>query len=172
MRRVTGRMFSAAVPVVLAACVATTHTGGATAQVDGPVTISVGPCFGFCPVYEVTIRPDGTIDYVGQRHTMVLGDRRGRVGAATYRELMTDLSAFRPATGSTAQIECAVAVSDTPSYTITWSEPSGRKTIATHQGGCSGGAGQRLDAVLEKLPDRLGIAEWMRQVTRPGVSRG
>jgi hypothetical protein len=139
---------------------------------EEPVTIAVGPCFGFCPVYEVTVLPDGTIDFTGQRHTAVLGDRHGSMDAASYRRLMTDLSAFRPATGTTAQIECDAAISDTPTYTITWGGADGRKTIATHQGGCPGGAGQRLDAVLRRLPDQLGIAEWMRQVTRPGVSRG
>ena len=172
MNRVLNRICAAAMPLALAACAATTHTGSATAKIAGPVTISVGPCFGLCPVYEVTVSPDGTVDFVGQRHTAALGERRGRVGAASYRALLTDLSAFRPVTGTTVQIECTAAVTDTPSYTITWSDPDSRKTIATHQGGCPGGAGQRLDAVLQSLPDRLGIAEWMQQVTRPGVSRG
>lgn len=172
MRRVTSRIFAAAAPLALMGCVAATQTGGATAQVVGPVTISVGPCFGFCPVYKVTVSPDGTINFVGERHTAVLGARRRNGGAATYRGLIAELSTFRPAAGTKVQIACDAVVSDTPGYTITWNDPDVRETIATHQGGCSGGAGQQLDTVLRKLPDRLGIAAWMQQVRRPGVSRG
>lgn len=178
MRSAISKLSAAFAPLTLTACLAGPLDRGVTvrsdrpSEVHRPILVSVGPCFGFCPVYDVTVFPDGTIDFAGQRHTTVLGARRGNAGAAVYRRLLADLSPFRPAAGATAQVECDAAISDTPSYTITWTEPDGRRTTATHQGGCPRGPGHRLDPVLQGLPDRLGIATWTRQVTRPGVSRG
>ena len=171
MRLSTGGLCAAAA-LTLGACAATTHTGDAVASTNDTITISVGPCFGFCPVYNVTVSPDGTVAFRGQRHTAVVGERHNHVKPASYHRLVTALSAFRPTTGSTSQVACDATVSDTPSYTITWSGVQGRKTIATHQGGCPGGDGQRLDAVLREIPAQLGIADWLQQQTRPGVSRG
>ena len=136
------------------------------------IGISVGPCFGFCPVYDVSVSPDGTIAFTGRRHTAVLGERRRSAGPATYRSLARDLAPFRPADGTEARVSCEAAISDTPSYTITWNAAGGRKTTATHQGGCPDGPGKALDAVLRQLPEQLGITDWTTQIARPGASRG
>lgn len=136
------------------------------------IAIAVGPCFGFCPVYEVSIAPGGAVTFTGERHTEVTGKREAAKGAATYTAVARDLAPFRPADGTTARVECDAAITDTSSYTITWTDTAGRQTVATHQRGCHGGPGQALDVLLGDLPERLGIAGWAKQVTRPGVSRG
>jgi hypothetical protein len=136
------------------------------------IAISVGPCFGFCPVYQATVTPAGKVGFSGERHTAVLGARERDAGADVYRALARDLAPFRPADGQTAAVECEAAISDTSRYTITWIKPDGSKTEATHQRGCSGGPGKALDAILRDMDQRLGIADWAKQTTRPGVSRG
>jgi hypothetical protein len=136
------------------------------------ITVSVGPCFGFCPVYDVTVSEKGDVHFSGKRHTAFVGDRDRTGGAAVYGALARDLATFRPADGTTAQVECTAAISDTSSYTIIWTAADGRKTVATHQRGCIGGPGKALDGVLAKLPGDLGIADWAKQTTRPGLPRG
>ncbi len=136
------------------------------------IAIAVGPCFGFCPVYDLRIAPDGSVTFEGQRHTAVLGERRRAAGPESYKSLAADLAPYRPQTGSTATIDCQTAISDTSTYTITWTDPHGVKTIAQRRRGCSGGPGQALDSLLDGVPGRLGVAEWARQITRPGSSRG
>lgn len=136
------------------------------------VTVAVGPCFGFCPVYQVSVAPDGALRFVGERHTAVIGERMKAIGAAASQALIRDLAPYRPATGSEAQIACTAMVSDTSSYTVTWEDRDGGKTVATVQDHCPGGPGQSLGALLRTLPTRLGIADWAKQVTRPGASRG
>ncbi|MBB4859293.1 hypothetical protein HNO88_002622 [Novosphingobium chloroacetimidivorans] len=136
------------------------------------ISIAVGPCFGFCPVYLSEISPSGTVVFVGERHTAVIGERRREAGAAAYRALSADLAAYRPADGATQRVECDAAISDTSTYTITWRATDGREAVATHQSRCSGGPGQKLDEVLKSVPDRLGIASWAKQITRPSASRG
>jgi hypothetical protein len=160
--------------VALNACATTGDRGG-----DRPsnpslaaITVSVGPCFGFCPVYDVTVSEQGDVHFSGKRHTAFVGDRDRTAGATVYGALARDLARFRPADGSTAQVECTAAISDTSSYTITWTAADGRKTVATHQRGCIGGPGRALDDVLAKLPEDLGIADLAKQTTRPGLSRG
>ena len=158
----------------LGAC-ATVAPGAAPSPATGAPTsiaISVGPCFGFCPVYDVKIAADGAVAFTGERHTAVLGTRERRATPEVYRALAADLAPFRPADGSTAAVPCTVSITDMASYTITWTGATGQQTVATHRGGCREGAGHDLDVVLRALPQRLGIEDWMRQTTRPGVSRG
>lgn len=136
------------------------------------IAISVGPCFGFCPVYNVTIAPEGAVRFQGLRHTVVLGEMRREAGNGSYRALAAELAPYRPVSGTSAAVECDTAISDTSIYTITWSDPTGRQTVATHHRGCRVGKGQRLDAILDGVPAQLGIEGWARQVTRPGATRG
>ena len=160
--------------MALGACTAVSPGAAPEAGVGTPASIAIseGPCFGFCPVYDAKIAADGTVWFTGTRHTAVLGKRERRIAPKTYRSLEGDFAPFRPADGSTAAVPCAVEISDMPTYTITWTSAAGQQTVATHRGGCREGIGHDLDAVLRGLPQRLGIEEWMKQTTRPGVSRG
>ncbi|MBC3941161.1 DUF6438 domain-containing protein [Sphingomonas albertensis] len=136
------------------------------------IAVSVGPCFGFCPVYDVVLSPNGDVHFSGKRHTAEVGDRDRRSSPEVYRAVANDFAAFRPADGTTARVPCTAAISDTSSYTITWTTADGRRTVATHQRGCSDGPGHELDNILATLPKRLGIVAWAQQTTRPGLSRG
>jgi hypothetical protein len=160
--------------MTLAACATAPRPSAGTATLPLPemITVAVGPCFGFCPVYSTTITPDGVVRFDGQRHTAVLGVRMRSVGVVAYRALARELTAFRPVSGTEAVVDCTAAVSDTSPFTVTWIEAAGHKTMATVQSGCPGGPGQALGELLRGLPDRLGTGEWAKQTTRPGTSRG
>lgn len=164
------------VPVLisLGACASTSQvpTKSAAGGSLETIAVSVGPCFGFCPVYDVVLAPNGDVRFSGKRHTAELGDRAGHTSVQTYRAVAGDLAPFRPADGTTQRVECTAAISDTASYTITWTAADGRRAVATHQAGCQDGPGRALDGVLATLPQRLGVAAWARQTTRPGSSRG
>lgn len=165
---------AAATLFALGAC-ATVSPGRAPELVAGAtssIAISVGPCFGFCPVYDVRVSQNGTVAFTGVRHTAVLGTRKRSAGPEAYRTLETDLAPFRPAEGGVAEIPCTTEISDMPTYSITWTGATGEQTVATHRGGCREGPGRDLDQVLRELPERLGVEEWTKQTTRPGVSRG
>jgi hypothetical protein len=170
------RIAPLAAMLVLAACATGPGLGNASTGVasapEETITIALGPCFGFCPVYETSIAPYGGVRFDGQRHTAVLGERTRNAGASVYTGLKRDLAPFRPAAGTQAEVDCTAEVSDTSPYTVTWTDPAGRQTIATVQGGCPGEPGQALVQLLRGVPERLGIAEWARQTTRRGTSRG
>jgi hypothetical protein len=162
------------IPFALAACATT--PGGQASPTPSPlketVTVSVGPCFGFCPVYDVSVTPGGLVQFTGTRHTAVLGHQTRDVGPGAYVDFARDLLRFRPATGTDTAVECSAVVSDTSVVTVTWTSTDGTKTVAKVQSGCPSGPGKALGELLRDLPLRLGIAGWAKQTTRPGVSRG
>lgn len=169
------RRLAIACALPLAACATTPERTPAAAHDPGSaetITLAVGPCFGFCPVYAVSVSPAGEVVFNGERHTAVLGERRRSVGEATYRTVARDLGSYRPPSGSRGEVDCSAAVSDTSSLTLTWTDAAGRETVATVSTGCPGGRGRGLAEVLGTLPDRLGVAPWAKQKTREGASRG
>lgn len=174
MKTLSFHIIALGATMTLAACATTPGPDAlaATRQNAETITVAVGPCFGFCPVYSTAIAPDGVVRFDGQRHTAVLGVRTRSVGVADYRALVRELEAFRPASGTEAVVDCTAAVSDTSAFTVTWTGAAGDKTTATVQSGCPGGPGRALVELLRSLPDRLGTGEWAKQTTRPGTSRG
>ncbi len=168
MRAVNVRAIALLGTLTLAACASHPRAQTGSSPVGETITVAVGPCFGFCPVYTVTITPDGLIRFNGQRHTALLGEQTRAAGKASYRMLARDLAAFRLRSGTEAVVDCTAAVSDTPPLTVTWADAAGGKTTATVQSGCPGGTGRVLVELLRDLPSRLGIADWAKQANRPG----
>lgn len=136
------------------------------------IRYSVGPCFGFCPVYTVAVTPDGHVAFDGERHTATLGKQEKDGGAQAYRTMSKALAAYRPATGTTADTECESRMSDQQHYRIVWTAADGTETVLQHDRGCRSTQNDQLNKTLEALPSKLGIADWAKQTTRPGVGRG
>jgi hypothetical protein len=65
--------------------------GGDTVEEYGSQIISVtlrrGPCFGTCPVYDVTLAFDGTATWNGERYVDRLGRYQGQVNVNDYGRL-------------------------------------------------------------------------------------
>lgn len=163
----------AAALLSLGACAAPgTPPATGTPPAAETIAVSVGPCFGFCPVYSVAVSPAGTVTFTGERHTAALGVKTREAGPASYRALAAALAAYRPATGTTADTQCDTRISDQSHTRITWTAPDAGVTTLQHDKGCRSAANDRLNALLQDLPARLGIEPWTRQTTRPGVSRG
>lgn len=136
------------------------------------ISYSVGPCFGFCPVYTVAVTPDGHVAFDGERHTATLGKQEKDGGAQAYRTMSNALAVYRPATGTSADTECESRMSDQQHYRIIWTAPDGTETVLQHDRGCRSKQNDQLNKTLEGLPSKLGIADWAKQTTRPGVGRG
>lgn len=157
--------------LALGGCASMGGTGAPAAPAE-TISYSVGPCFGFCPVYSVEITPDGTVRYTGERHTAVLGGKEltGQTGA--YKAMLKALAPYRPATGQTADTECEQQVSDLQHYRIVWKAADGTETVLQHNQGCRSEKNDALNKALQSLPAKLGIADWAKAEHRPGVSRG
>ncbi|HYI63363.1 MAG TPA: DUF6438 domain-containing protein [Allosphingosinicella sp.] len=64
------------------------------------ITYQTHACFGFCPVYRVTVSPDGAGLFEGRAHVAIRGQRRFRISPAQFRAFARHLEPARPATGS------------------------------------------------------------------------
>ena len=65
----------------------------AAQQEQGPIAITLQrtACFGFCPVYSVTIRDDGTVAYEGHEHTKVQGAQTWKIDPSKVRALAKEM---------------------------------------------------------------------------------
>ena len=150
---------------------ATAGDGAATAPAE-TIAYSVGPCFGFCPVYSLEVTPSGHVTFVGERHTAVIGRMERDAGPAAYRTVVAALRAWRPADGATAQTHCDQQRTDHSSYTITWTKPDGGQATLTHDKGCISARNETLNKAMEAIPAELGVSDWTQQKTEDGASRG
>lgn len=159
--------------VSLGACSAlNTPVSGGAALAKETISYSVGPCFGFCPVYYLEVTPAGHVSYVGERHTAVVGAKEREAGEKAYGGAAKALAAFRPADGTTADTQCEQRHTDAQHYIITWAKPDGTKTVLQHDRGCMSAKNTKLNKVLDELPAELGVSDWAKQQTEPGASRG
>jgi len=87
-RYILGDLKIACLSLLLAASVS-----GATAASSEitEITLERTPCFGTCPVYEVTLRSDGTVVYEGKRFTKEIGRRTGKISTKQFQELATKI---------------------------------------------------------------------------------
>ncbi|KMS59786.1 hypothetical protein V474_11370 [Novosphingobium barchaimii LL02] len=143
-----------------------------TAQGGEEIRISRGPCFGFCPVYTLAVTPAGRVDFKGERHTAVLGQRAHSVGRTAYEDVRGALAALRPETGIETEFACKVAVSDMSHLTLEWIAADGTRTALTYGMGCRDPEGAAIMQTVEKQLHKLEAAEWAAQKTWPGDTRG
>jgi Domain of unknown function (DUF6438) len=93
-------------------------------------------CFGFCPVFVVTVGRDGQGLFEGRQHTAVQGTRRFRMTRAQFTALAAKLAPLRPASGHISydyDTRCqgaGVPPTDGASTNIGWRE--GRKGQSLH----------------------------------------
>lgn len=170
MITILGRSLIAATIATLAAC-ATAPSAPPSGGVE-TVSWSVGPCFGFCPVYTVEIEPNGSVAFDGDRNTAALGRHVRPVTPAARQTAVIALAPFRPTTGTAAQTTCDQRISDQSTTKLVWRAPDGTVTSLTHDKGCRSARNAELESALRALPATLGIEEWTQQTTRPGASRG
>ena len=146
--------------------------GQSAKDIKETIAWSVGPCFGFCPVYKVEVDGNGAVRFVGERHTAVLGKKVHEGGPDAYRAIETALAPYRPGTGATINTICEQQISDSSSYVLTWTRSDGTVTTLEHDKGCLSPRHTAPNAVLQTLSRERRIEDWTSQVTRPGDSRG
>ncbi|KQN81425.1 hypothetical protein ASE90_12615 [Sphingomonas sp. Leaf67] len=149
---------------ILGGCVmavGNTTTEGAPVAIEREtITYETSPCFGTCPVYSVTIQPDGSGVFEGRRFTAVTGTRVFRATPAQYRAFAAKIRPYRPAQGDRllqpGQPGCENAPTDMPSVDIRWNEISGASQRLSYYFGCGaaddGRTGAALRGAVKELP--------------------
>jgi hypothetical protein len=84
-----------ALSIVLSPAIANAAPGRSRAALE-TITYETGPCFGVCPVYRVTVSPDGRGVFEGKKFTAVTGKRAFRVDPKTFAEFSRRIRGVRP----------------------------------------------------------------------------
>lgn len=125
------------------------------------ITYETGPCFGACPVFKVTVRPDGGGVFEGRRFTAVTGERGFRLSPAQYRAFAEQLAPLRPREGSVrlAGENCRRTATDLPSAEVTWLSQIGTSQSYYFYHGCDIEQNRAIAERLRRAPSLLPIGE-------------
>ncbi|WP_230769353.1 DUF6438 domain-containing protein [Sphingomonas sp. Leaf4] len=130
------------------------------------ISYETSPCFGTCPVYMVTIQPDGRGTFEGKRFTAVSGVRSFQATPAQYRAFAAKLQPYRPAQGDRllqpGQPGCGNAPTDMPSVEVRWSELSGASQKLSYYYGCGAADGGRTGEALRGAISELPVASYIK----------
>lgn len=140
--------------------------GGTPAGPSAPIVrgemirYATTPCGGGCPVYTVTVRPDGTGTFEGQRFTAVTGVRDVRISPRQYEAFLVRLAPYRPASGSVRIAPgtpgCGQHATDMPSVEVQWDGRTGHRALAYYFG-CDRTRNAAMADALGSAPDLLPI---------------
>jgi hypothetical protein len=164
-------MHTALVLTILGAAVHL-HTEAAAPIREQPVSEIVlerGPCFGTCPIYQVTLRSDGSATFIGWNHVSRVGVYSGAITPAEFRRVADRFESARFWALDDSYLH---PVTDLPVVRMTLlRSDSSRKAVRDH--GAVGVAAVEGPAVLLELQsaiDRVadGIT-WSLVSANPGV---
>lgn len=155
--------------VLVAACSTGTAGSGAPAGAVPPaeregslVTLERTPCYGECPVYQVSIAGDGAVEFAGKRFVAHLGLATAQVPVARVDTLLRALETggyFGFADLYVADSPaCGYYAADAPTV-ITSVTAGGRTKTIRHDYGCAGAPAGLIR--LERLIDEVaGTGRW------------
>lgn len=154
------------IAIVAAAALALPGAAAAQPRPATPVetiTFETGPCFGFCPVYRVTVNSNGTGTFEGRHHTAVTGTRSFRLRPGQYQVFARHLAPLRPARGTIryAGERCRIAATDLPSAEVTWRSRRGTQGLYFYYG-CDMQKNRAIAARLTAAPGLLPIGAFIR----------
>lgn len=128
-------------------------------------TLERGACYGVCPIYKLTVREDGTVEYDGERFVKVRGKAEGRLDAAGVSRLK---QAFETARfGSFAAAYEQHSITDMPTAVVSFGDGAKAKVVRHYFGDESAPAAltaleQELDAIVQ-VEQWIGTAEDRRK---------
>ncbi|USU11704.1 DUF6438 domain-containing protein [Sphingomonadaceae bacterium OTU29THOMA1] len=132
------------------------------------IRYETAPCFGTCPVYAVTIAPNGKGTFEGKRFTAVTGIKEFQATPAVYHTFAARLAPYRPRENEMlyqpGTPNCGNAPTDMPSVDVVWSELSGGSQRLNVYYGCGP---QEMREALRSAPTALPIAAFIGDRQRP-----
>lgn len=116
-----------------------------------------GGCFGDCPIYQVTIGGDGTVQYRGEKFVLVPGRHTAKIDPEAVRCLVED---FKAADFWSLAPQYVASVTDSSPYTISITIGGRSKTTLDYVGGVVG-----MPKEVKALEDEIDLIagdQWVR----------
>jgi hypothetical protein len=126
-------------------------------QAKAAITLERTACYGHCPVYRVTVRGDGRVEWHGTRDVAAIGARTRTIPKARVAVLLRTLDegGFLGWNESYEKRR----ITDLPSQVLTVEWSGTKKTVRHYVGDDS--APKKLDAVMALVDDVAGTAAWV-----------
>lgn len=141
----------------VASCATTTDPAPGTGEVRS-IMLGEEPCFGFCPVYEITLTPDDGYVLNGRQHTATQGESRGMLPEGSFARAVAALetAGFRSLPSDLTYNNAAACpgpqVSDMP-YTNVVVEYANGSHAVHHYHGCAAPEMRQLRETLREIVD-------------------
>lgn len=116
------------------------------------VHFETGGCRGYCPIYKLTFRHDGTMDYFGSRHVEEVGEKTIKLSADEFSQLQ---NAVRRANLAEQPSRLPTNIADAPAHTFTVFDGNKKHSVV--------GMGplpehiQALDKLMQNIAEAHGI---------------
>ncbi|MGH7526774.1 MAG: DUF6438 domain-containing protein [Gemmatimonadales bacterium] len=135
----------------------------APANDDDPViTLERTPCFGSCPVYQVSIARSGLIRWEGKNHVAQPGPASAQIPSERVDSLVNELRAGGYFDFAERYVldapACGQYATDSPTVITSVTLEGGSKRIQ-HDYGCSG-APPELGRLERRIDEVAGVARW------------
>jgi len=114
---------------------------------------------GVCPVYSVSIFPDGTVAYDGQANVAVLGHRTAKVSAERLNDLLTQLEAMDFLDSPEQCCVCPDATDGAHLVILDYRPGATDKTVL-HDDAC-GLAPPTMTAIESSIDQATGVERWI-----------
>ena len=146
-------MASLALAVGLVVACSPSEKGVRTARTGDPVIVlSEGACDQTCPVYDMTLRPDGSYRLNGDRFVKTVGVTEGRLDASawTAAQAALDTAAFWTLEPNQTSSDHPSCVEGTPTVSVMARMADGKQKTLTYRAGCGGEEGRALIPALRE----------------------
>lgn len=130
------------------------------------IVLSNSVCFGTCPVYRVTVGPDGHGVFEGEAHVAVIGRREFSIRPEAYRAFARHVEPLRPQGSAvsyhTGVAACMPASTDAPTTVIKWTHATGAAEQSfTLYHGCRSDRAVQLREIVREAPSLLPIGNYV-----------
>jgi hypothetical protein len=158
--RRTGRSADLPLAFLLAATIATacspSEKGVAQGRTDDPViSLSEGSCVGTCPVYDITLHPNGKYLLNGERYVKTPGVTDGVLAGKAWtsaERVLKDADFWKLEPLQTAA-NLSNCQPDAPTVKVTWRTSEGKQKTVTYDAGCGVQKMQDLVSNLRETMD-------------------
>ncbi|MEZ5424857.1 MAG: DUF6438 domain-containing protein [Pyrinomonadaceae bacterium] len=134
------------------------------------ITLERTACYGPCPIYKLSVKGDGSVEFDGEKFTETTGKAEGKISQEKIREL---IKAFKEADyfgfdDSYDEKNCPASATDS-STVITSIQINGRKKTIKHYLGCADGTEEhrpypaKLCELEYKIDEMVGTKRWIRE---------
>lgn len=131
------------------------------------IRLARGACFGFCPVYTVSINGAGEVRYEGRNFVNVVGQRTATIPAENVARL---LARFEEVGFDNLDDAYRANVSDLPSYTVSITRDGRTKTVVDY-GGVQAGMPRTIRDLQDEIDRVAGTAQWVLRDGQPVRNR-